>query len=277
MTHPFAFELVPGISLGGDRPVLIAGPCAVENLEIVMDTAKYLSDLTKKLDFQFVFKSSFDKANRTSYKSFRSVGFEQALKILEQVRKKFGVPVLTDIHDTSQVEAVSRVVDILQIPAFLCRQTDLIQTASRSGLTINLKKGQFMAPEDMGYAVEKVRSTGNNRVFLTERGSSFGYHNLVVDFRSIPIMRNFAPVIFDATHSIQMPGGAEGSSSGKSEYAPLLARSAAATGVDGFFIETHPDPNSALCDGSNMIPLNEMPILLESLLAIWHTAQTFVP
>jgi 2-dehydro-3-deoxyphosphooctonate aldolase (KDO 8-P synthase) len=277
MTHPFSFELIPGITFGADRPVLIAGPCAVENYEVVFRTAKYLNELTQKLNFHFVFKSSFDKANRTSYKSFRSVGFTKALGILERVRNEIGVPILTDIHETSQVEDVSQIVDILQIPAFLCRQTDLIQTASRSGLAINIKKGQFMAPDDMGYAVEKVRSTGNNRVFLTERGSSFGYHNLVVDMRSLPIMRKFAPVIFDATHSIQMPGGAGGSSSGQSEFAPYLARSAAAAGVDGFFVETHPDPSSALSDGPNMIPLDEMPKFLESLLAIWQAAQPFIP
>jgi 2-dehydro-3-deoxyphosphooctonate aldolase (KDO 8-P synthase) len=268
--------LAPGVILGGDQPVLIAGPCAIESAEIVLQTAAYLLAVSRELGIPYVFKSSFDKANRTSQGSFRSIGFEHALQILERVRKEIGVPVLTDVHETVQVERVAQAADILQIPAFLCRQTDLIHAAARTGRAVNLKRGQFMAPEDMVYAVEKVQSTGNTAVFITERGSSFGYHNLVVDMRALPIMRRFAPVVFDVTHSVQMPGSAGGKSGGQREFGPYLARGAAAVGVDGFFIETHPDPENALSDGPNMVPLAEISALLKAILAVWKASRPFV-
>jgi len=276
MTDANVFDLATGVSFGEENPVLIAGPCAVESEEVVIHTAKVMRDLTRQLGIPYVFKSSYDKANRTSHNNFRSIGFEPALKILERVRCDLGIPVLTDVHEVDQVKRVAEIVDILQIPAFLCRQTDLIQAAARTNRTVNIKKGQFMAPDDMAYSVDKVRSTGNQRVFLTERGSTFGYHNLVVDMRSLPIMRQFAPVVFDITHSVQMPGGAGGASSGQREYGPYLARAAAAVGVDGFFVETHPDPARALSDGPNMIPLDDMPALLDSLVTIWRASKPYI-
>lgn len=268
--------LASGIVLGGEQPVLIAGPCVIESYELVYQVATYLRDLTQRLDIPFVFKASYDKANRTSHTSYRSIGFERALNILARVRHELHIPVLTDVHETIQVEAVAAVTDMLQVPAFLCRQTDLLLAAGDTGKPVNIKRGQFMAPEDMQFAVEKVRSTGNQRAFLTERGFSFGYHNLVVDMRALPIMRQFAPVIYDVTHSVQMPGGQVGASDGQREFAPYLARAAAAVGVDGFFIETHPHPLSALSDSSTMISLEEMPSLLESLITLWHTSRPFV-
>jgi 2-dehydro-3-deoxyphosphooctonate aldolase (KDO 8-P synthase) len=268
-------ELAPGLTLGGEKLVLIAGPCAVESLEICMQTAAALKALSERLGIGYIFKSSFDKANRTSEHSFRSIGFDEALEILAKVRHEVGVPILTDVHESIQVNATAQVADALQIPAFLCRQTDLLLAAGHSGRAVNIKKGQFMAPEDMGYAVEKVQSTSNKNVFLTERGSTYGYHNLVVDIRSLPIMRQFAPVVFDVTHSVQMPGGLGGVSGGQREFAPYLARAAAAAGVDGFFIETHPDPQKALSDGPNMIPLHEMENLLTEIIAISRITSIF--
>ena len=264
-----AFEIGKDVMLGGDKPVLIAGPCAVESEDIIFHTAEKLIEIARNTGFPLVFKASFDKANRTSHTSFRSIGYEKALGILSNVKKEFDIPVLTDIHEADQVAEVSKIVDILQIPAFLCRQTTLLQEAGKSGLPVNIKKGQFMAPGDMKYAAEKVTAVGNEKVFLTERGVTFGYHNLVVDFRALPIMRAFAPVIFDVTHSIQMPGGAGGSSGGQKEFAPYLARAAAAVEVDGFFIETHPEPEKALSDGPNMIKLDRMEPFLSALHAIW--------
>lgn len=268
--------LAPGVVLGGEKLVLIAGPCAIESPEICIQTAVTLKELTGRLGIGYVFKASFDKANRTSEHSFRSIGFNEALAILAQVRHEVHVPILTDVHESTQVAAVAEVADILQIPAFLCRQTDLLLAAGRSGRAVNIKKGQFMAPEDMGYAVEKVQSVPNENVFLTERGTTFGYHNLVVDIRSLPIMRQFAPVVFDVTHSVQMPGGLGGSSGGQREFAPYLARAAAAAGVDGFFVETHPDPSTALSDGPNMIPLADMEAFLTMLLSLWQASQPFL-
>lgn len=261
-------ELAPGLTLGGEKLLLIAGPCAIESLEISMHTAAVLKELSERLGIGYIFKSSFDKANRTSEHSFRSIGFDESLEILARVRHEVGVPVLTDVHESDQVHAIAQVADAIQIPAFLCRQTDLLLAAGRSGRAVNIKKGQFMAPEDMRYAVEKVQGTSNKNVFLTERGSTFGYHNLVVDMRSLPIMRQFAPVVFDVTHSVQMPGGLGGASGGQREFAPYLARAAAAAGVDGFFIETHPDPDKALSDGPNMIPLHVMEDFLTEIIAI---------
>lgn len=253
-------------------PVIIAGPCAVESLEVCLIVAEKMISICEKLALPYVFKSSYDKANRTSGNSFRSIGIEKALAILSAVKERFSIPVLTDVHETSQVDEVASVADVLQIPAFLCRQTDLIWRAAESGCAINIKKGQFMAPEDMLYAVGKVHQKGNKKVFLTERGTSFGYHNLVVDMRSLPIMQQFAPVVFDVTHSIQMPGGQGGSTGGKREFAPYLARAAAAVGVDGFFIETHPNPEKALSDGPNMIPLEEMESFLKMVTEVWTQA-----
>lgn len=269
-------QLAEQVVLGGDRPVLISGPCAVESREITFRTAERLKLMAEQHQIPLVFKASYDKANRTSHTSFRSIGFDAALEVLAAVRQQFGVPVLTDVHETHQIEAVAQAVDILQIPAFLCRQTDLLQAAGRSGLPVNIKRGQFMAPEDMGYAVDKVTAVGCKRVFLTERGASFGYHNLVVDMRAFPIMRRFAPVIFDITHSVQMPGGMSGKSGGQREFAPTLARAAAAAGVDGFFVETHPDPSQALSDGPNMIPLDDLPALLRQVLEVWYASRPFV-
>jgi 2-dehydro-3-deoxyphosphooctonate aldolase (KDO 8-P synthase) len=261
-------EVNDTIKVGGDTPLLIAGPCVIESLALCREVASAMQLISRKTGYHFIFKASFDKANRTAGGSFRGEGIDEGLKILQQIKDEFNLPVLTDIHLPEQAAIAAGVVDMLQIPAFLCRQTDLLIAAGKTGVAVNVKKGQFMAPEDMAYAVEKVASTGNNNVLLTERGASFGYHNLVVDMRSLPIMRQYAPVIFDVTHSVQMPGGAGGKSGGKREFAPYLAKAAAAVGVDGFFIETHPNPEVALSDGPNMIPLAEMEDLLHKLMAI---------
>ena len=252
--------------------ILIAGPCVIESKEQIMRIAESLSYANEK--YQFYFKASFDKANRTSLDSYRGPGLEEGLKILQEVKDRFGYKLLTDIHETIQVKAVSEVVDVLQIPAFLCRQTDLLVEAAKTDKIVNIKKGQFMNPADMKYSVAKVLKTRgceevnyeNSKkynVWLTERGSSFGYGNLVVDMRSFPIMREFAPVIFDATHSVQMPGG--GKTGGKREFVAPLARAAAAVGVDGYFFETHYNPDEALSDGANMLELNDLKILLGDL------------
>lgn len=248
-----------------DKFVLFAGPCVVESEEIIFETASELKKISEELDIRFVFKASFDKANRSKINAFRSIGFEKSLQILSEVKQKLNLPVLTDIHETGHVKEVAAVADVLQIPAFLCRQTDLILAAAETGRIVNIKKGQFMAPQDMYYAVEKVKSTGNEKVFLTERGNTFGYNNLVVDMRGLDIMGRFAPVVFDATHSVQIPGGLDGASDGKREFVPLLARAAAAAGIAGLFVETHPDPARAMSDGPNMVPLNEMKNLLKTV------------
>lgn len=261
-------EITPNIVVGKRNPLLIAGPCVIESRDLCMQVAETMMGVAERTGFQYVFKASFDKANRTAGGSFRGDGMEIGLQVLQEVKERLGVAVLTDIHLPEHAAPVAQVVDVLQIPAFLCRQTDLLLAAGATGKAVNVKKGQFMAPEDMAYALEKVASSGNARVLLTERGASFGYHNLVVDMRSLPIMRQYAPVIFDVTHSVQMPGGAGGKSGGKREFAPYLAKAAAAVGVDGFFIETHPDPDNALSDGPNMIPLTEMESLLKTLKAI---------
>jgi 2-dehydro-3-deoxyphosphooctonate aldolase (KDO 8-P synthase) len=257
------------ITLGGDKMVLFAGPCAAESYDICMETGTKVKELCAKLDIQYVFKSSFDKANRTSAGSYRGPSVDMGLEILAMVKKNLNVPIVTDVHESYQCAEVAEVVDVLQIPAFLCRQTDLLKAAAKTGKAVKIKKGQFMAPEDMKYAVDKVRGEGNNKVFLTERGASFGYHTLVVDMRSLPIMRQYTPVIFDVTHSVQQPGGKGGSSGGQREFAPFLARAAAAVGVDGFFIETHPNPEKALSDGPNMIPLAEMEGFLKMIKSYW--------
>lgn len=261
------------IVLGGKRMVLFAGPCVVENYDLCMETGSTLKEICMALGIDFVFKSSFDKGNRTSAGSYRGPSMDDGLEILAKVKKKLDVPIVTDVHESPQCQEVAAVVDVLQIPAFLCRQTDLLKAAARTGRAVKIKKGQFMAPEDMQYAVEKVRGEGNKNVFLTERGSSFGYHNLVVDMRSLPVMRQYTPVVFDVTHSIQQPGGLGGSSGGAREFAPYLARAAAAVGVDGFFIESHPRPETALSDGPNMIPLAEMKDLVTQIHSIWKRNQ----
>ena len=252
------FQITDEISLGKGKMVLFSGPCAIESYDVCARIAESLKETCERLDIQYIFKASFDKANRTSVNSYRSVGLDQGLSVLDKIRREFDLPIVTDIHEASQAKPVSDVAQALQIPAYLCRQTDLLVAAGNTGKTVKIKRGQFMAPEDMQYAVNKVKSTGNDKVCLTERGASFGYHNLVVDMRALPTMRRYAPVIFDVTHSVQQPGGAGGSSGGQKEFAPYLARAAGAVGVDGYFIETHPDPSVALSDGPNMIPLHKM-------------------
>jgi 2-dehydro-3-deoxyphosphooctonate aldolase (KDO 8-P synthase) len=253
------------------RLSLIAGPCVIESEKLCLRVAESLKKTCDKLGIFFVFKASYDKANRTSGKSFRGPGLDAGLRTLANVRKKIGVPVLTDVHAETQVAAAAEVADVLQIPAFLCRQTDLIDAAARTGKIVNLKKGQFLSPREMGQVVDKARSAGAKKLLVTERGTTFGYNNLVADMRSIPIMRGFGfPVIFDATHSVQLPGGGGDKSSGQREFAPVLARCAVTAGANGIFIETHPRPEQALSDGPNMIPLAEMPALLRQLLKIWR-------
>jgi len=246
--------------------LLISGPCVVESKSIVFKTCETLKKITDKLKIPFIFKSSYIKANRTSSDSFRTIGVDKALSILADLKKEFDVPVLTDIHSEIEVEIAAEVADVLQIPAFLCRQTDLLEAAGESGKIVNIKKGQFLAPDDMKYQAEKVAATGNRKIFLTERGTTFGYNNLVVDMRGLVIMKRIGyPVIFDATHSIQMPSKDKGVSGGNPEFILPLARAAAAVGVDGFFIETHPDPRKALSDASSMMKLDRMENLLLQL------------
>lgn len=268
-------RITESIQLGGDRLVLFAGPCAAESYDICIETGTKVKAICEKLGIDYVFKASFDKANRTSTGSYRGPSMDMGLEILAMVKQNLKVPVVTDVHESYQCEEVAQVVDVLQIPAFLCRQTDLLKAAARTGKAIKIKKGQFMAPGDMKYAIDKVRGEGNNNVFLTERGASFGYHNLVVDMRSLPIMRQYTPVVFDVTHSIQQPGGMGGSSGGQREFAPYLARAAAAVGVEGFFIETHPNPEKALSDGPNMIPLNEMEEFVTVIKTYWDLGSKF--
>jgi len=249
--------------------LLIAGPCVVENKSVVFKTCEKVKEITTKLEIPYVFKSSYMKANRTSGKSFRGIEMDKALKILMDVKKEFDVPVLTDVHSEIDAEIAAEVVDILQIPAFLCRQTELLEAAGETGKIINIKKGQFLAPAEMKYQAEKVASTGNKKILLTERGTTFGYNNLVVDFRSLVIMKNLGyPVIFDATHSVQMPSKENGISGGNPEFIAPLARAAMAVGIDGIFIETHPNPSKALSDGSNMLKLDKLESLLKELLKI---------
>ncbi len=262
--------------VGIDRPVfLIAGPCVVESLALQMETAGALKELTDRLGVPFVFKSSFDKANRSSHESYRGPGFEAGLAVLEAVRKELSVPVLTDVHEDTPLDEVSSVVDVLQTPAFLCRQTDFVQRVAATGLPVNIKKGQFLAPWDMVRVVEKARATGNERVMVCERGASFGYNYLVSDMRSLMVMRETGcPVVFDATHSVQMPGGLGHASGGQREFVPVLARAAVASGVAGLFMETHPRPDEALSDGPNAWPLERMAALLEMLVEIDRTVKS---
>jgi 2-dehydro-3-deoxyphosphooctonate aldolase (KDO 8-P synthase) len=254
--------------------VLIAGPCVIESEELCLCVASTLKKTCSRLGISFVFKASYDKANRTSAKSFRGPGMDAGLQILANVRKKFQVPVLTDVHSENQSARAAEVADILQIPAFLCRQSDLVAAAVQTGKIVNLKKGQFLSPPEMGQVVDKAKQAGGKRLLVTERGTTFGYNNLVADMRSMPIMRNFGfPVIFDATHSVQLPGGGGDKSSGQRQFAPVLARAALASGADGIFLETHPQPDRALSDGPNMIPLDEIPALLSSLLKVYSAVR----
>ncbi len=267
-------EFAQNMTVGqGEGLLLIAGPCVIESKEHVMNMANMLQDLTGELGIQYVFKASYDKANRSSVGNFRGPGIEKGLGILGEVKEKYGLPILTDFHSEVEVEQVAKVVDILQVPAFLSRQTDILVTAGKSGRVVNIKKGQFMAPWDMKNAVDKVATSGNNKICITERGASFGYNNLVSDFRGLPVMRQYAPVIFDATHSAQLPGGQGGCSGGDREMAMVLAKAAVAAGVDGLFLEVHDNPDSALCDGPNMIKFSELKRLLKQLLAIHHASQ----
>ena len=256
------------------RLFLIAGPCAIESEKLCLQVAAALKKTCDALDIFYVFKASFAKANRTSGKSFRGIGLEPGLKTLGKVRAEIGVPVLTDIHCESHAAVVGEVVDILQIPAFLCRQTDLIEAAAMMGQIVNIKKGQFLSPAEMAQVVEKARAAGAEKILLTERGTTFGYNNLVSDLRSIPIMqRTGCPVVYDATHSVQLPGGGGDKSGGQREFAPVLARAALAAGANGLFIETHPRPDKALSDGPNMIPLADMPVVLRSCVKIFEAAR----
>lgn len=258
-------KLADGISIGaGNGLVLIAGPCVAESKELCLQVAAGAMQCCQDLGIKYIFKASFDKANRTSVDSFRGRGIDEGLEILATVKEEFDIPVLTDVHEAWQCERCKDVVDVLQIPAFLCRQTDLLLAAGETGLPVNIKKGQFMAPEDMAQVAKKVLSTGNDKIMLTDRGTSFGYHNLVVDYRGLVIMRELGyPVIFDATHSVQRPGGNGTCSGGNREFVAPLARAAAAVGIDGLFIETHPNPEKALSDGPNSVPLAELKNLLK--------------
>jgi 2-dehydro-3-deoxyphosphooctonate aldolase (KDO 8-P synthase) len=258
------------LAVGTGRPLLlIGGPCALESEEMAITVAIHLRDVCARLGISYVFKASFDKANRTSLSSYRGPGLKNGLASLAKIRKEVQVPVISDIHEPAQAQAVAEVLDIIQIPAFLCRQTDLLVAAARTGKPVNVKKGQFVSPWDMLNAVNKLRGAGGKKIMLVERGASFGYNNLVVDMRALPVMRSFGcPVIFDATHSVQLPGGAGGASSGQREFIEPLAKAAIAAGVDGVFMEIHPDPSKALCDGPNSIPLDEAEALLVKLLKV---------
>ena len=265
------------LEVGGGEPLfLIAGPCVIESYDATFEAASYVKDLTGQLGIPFIFKTSYDKANRTSMGSYRGPGFSKGLDILSRIKSKLGIPILSDIHRFQEVAPAAEVLDVLQIPAFLCRQTDFLLAAAETGAAVNIKKGQFMAPWDMEHAVKKVTSTGNENILLTERGTTFGYNNLVVDFRGLGIMQRMGwPVVFDATHSVQLPGGAGSCSGGQREHVPALAKAAVAAGVDGIFMEVHENPEKALCDGPNSLPLNEVRPLLQQLRAV-RTALTTV-
>jgi 2-dehydro-3-deoxyphosphooctonate aldolase (KDO 8-P synthase) len=257
-----------GFEVGLDQPLfLIAGPCVVESQQLQIDTAGTLKEITARLRIPFIFKSSYDKANRTSASSFRGPGIDEGLRILAEVKKQVGVPVLTDVHEYTPLDEVAAVVDVLQTPAFLCRQTDFIQNVAKAGKPVNIKKGQFLSPWEMKHVAEKAQATGNTQIMVCERGASFGYNNLVSDMRSLAVMRDTGcPVVFDATHSVQLPGGAGGKSGGQREFVPVLSRAAVAVGIAGIFMETHPDPDKALSDGPNAWPLAKMEALLQTLL-----------
>ncbi len=258
------------ILVGSGQPLLLfGGPCALESEELARRVAGTMQEICERLHISYVFKASFDKANRTSLTSYRGPGLEEGLQVLAKIKEELQVPVISDIHDPSQAKEAAEVLDVLQIPAFLCRQTDLLAAASQTGKPINLKKGQFVSPWDMENAVNKIRAAGTSKVMLVERGTCFGYNNLVVDMRSLPVMRSFdCPVVYDATHSVQLPGGAGGSSGGQREFIDPLTRAAVAAGIDGLFLEIHPDPDQALCDGPNSMPLDQMEDLLTRIVRI---------
>jgi 2-dehydro-3-deoxyphosphooctonate aldolase (KDO 8-P synthase) len=255
--------------VGNDKPFfLISGPCVIESEQLALDTAGYLKEVTDRLGIPFIYKSSFDKANRSSIDSFRGFGVEKGLAILEKVKKQIGVPVLTDVHEDTPLNEVASVVDVMQTPAFLCRQTNFILNVCKQGIPVNIKKGQFLAPWDMEHVVKKAQSTGNKQIMVCERGASFGYNNLVSDMRSLSVMAQIGcPVVFDATHSVQLPGGQGTTSGGQREFVPVLARAAMAVGIAGIFMETHPDPSKAMSDGPNSWPMYKMEALLENLMA----------
>jgi len=260
---------------GLDQPLfLIAGPCVIESEGLALETSAQLKEMTEKLGIPFIYKSSFDKANRSSSQSYRGPGMEEGLRILEKVQRDIGVPVLTDVHEDTPLDEVADVVDVLQTPAFLCRQTNFIQNVARTGKPVNIKKGQFLAPWDMGNVVDKARETGNEQIMVCDRGYTFGYNNLISDMRALSVMRETGcPVVFDATHSVQLPGGQGSSSGGQREFVPVLARAAVAAGISGIFMETHPDPAQALSDGPNAWPLEKMAALLETLMTIDRTVK----
>jgi 2-dehydro-3-deoxyphosphooctonate aldolase (KDO 8-P synthase) len=266
-----SFEIGP-VQVGGGRLFLIAGPCVIESEYHARKMAAAIQTITAELGIPYIFKASFDKANRTSVKSYRGPGLAEGARILRLIAAETGLPVLTDVHEAGQCESIAEAVDVLQIPAFLCRQTDLVVAAAKTGRAVNIKKGQFVSPWDMRFPAEKVRSTGNERVFLTERGASFGYNNLVVDFRALPYMRQIAPVVFDGTHSVQQPSSSDGASGGQPEFIPTLVRAAVAAGVDGVFLEVHDDPANAKSDGANALDLKLLKPLLETLVAIHGAA-----
>jgi 2-dehydro-3-deoxyphosphooctonate aldolase (KDO 8-P synthase) len=266
------FDIAPGITVGdGSPPFFFAGPCVIESRDFALGVARVVADVAERQGVKVIFKASFDKANRSSVTSFRGPGLDEGLAVLAAVKNDTGLPILTDVHHPEQASRAAEVADVLQVPAFLCRQTDLLIACGESGAAINIKKGQFMAPEDMKNAVEKVRSTGNDRVTLTERGASFGYRNLVVDMRSLPIMRAFAPVVFDATHSLQLPGGLGHATGGAREFHPYLSRAAAAVGVDGVFVEVHPNPPEALSDATTQLDFAEFERLVAQVSALSAT------
>ncbi|MGD9495844.1 MAG: 3-deoxy-8-phosphooctulonate synthase [Armatimonadota bacterium] len=259
----------PDCVIGGEELAIIAGPCLVEDFDATAALARELGEICSDLHVPFVFKASYDKANRTSVTSARGPGWQEGLEVLARVREDVGVPVLSDVHETIQVPMAMQALDVLQIPAFLCRQTDLLVAAGETGKPVNIKKGQFLAPEDMEFSIAKVTSTRNHQVMVTERGTTFGYHNLVVDMRGLALMRGLGyPVVFDATHSVQLPGGSCGASGGQRELAPVLARAAVAVGIDAVFMEVHPDPERAPCDGPNMLPMAQVRRVIEQLLAV---------
>ncbi len=267
MASNASFQL-GNLTIGGGELFLIAGPCVIESEEHALKMAESIAAIAGELKLPYIFKASYDKANRTSLKSYRGPGIAEGLRILHKIAQRVKVPVLTDVHTPHDVERVAEVVDVLQIPAFLCRQTDLLVAAAKSGRAVNIKKGQFVAPWDMRHAVEKCRQSGNDKIFLTERGTTFGYNNLVVDMRSLAIMREFAPVVFDATHSVQIPSGSDGVSGGQPEYIPLLSRAAVAAGIDGIFMEVHDNPAQAKSDGTNSMPLDKLRGVLTQILAV---------
>ena len=260
--------------IGGDKLTILAGPCAIESMEILDETAKGLKEITSRLGINFVFKSSFDKANRTSITSYRGPGLEKGIEMLQAIKDKYNLPVVTDIHTPDQAEKAAQTADIIQIPAFLCRQTDLLVAAAKTGKIVNIKKGQFLAPEQMGSLIKKVEESGNSNILVTDRGVSFGYNNLVVDFRAIPIMQSFGyPVVFDATHSVQLPGAGGTCSGGDRRFIPVLAKAAMAAGANVLFFEVHPDPDKAKCDGSNMLALDKAEEIFKACLNIFKTVR----